>query len=385
MARFSVGREDDVEGPSSPRPKRIRTNVTLIRRRLNPHLHYQRSINAAPTDDELVEELEEVHSEEEEEEQYDDQNDDGQGEEEEELEEEEQASDHQDEEVDFDREDEELVGEHLVDGQNGGIGEERGSDGRDSSRSSVDGSISVTLTDPDVLDCPICLEALSIPVFQCENGHTACSPCCRKLKHKCPSCSLPIGYNRCRAIEKVLESVRISCRNMKHGCKETMSYSKKHDHEQTCIHASCSCPLSGCSFVGSSKQLYKHFSNKHPNSATSFSYDDYFSVSLGINQKHIILRERTEGMIFILNKGIECLGNVVNINCIGPSSSKIECSYDLIARDGASYVILQCSAKNIARWFEHLPPRAFLLLPKDLIGSHGQIKFQIRIKRPVID
>lgn len=29
-----------------------------------------------------------------------------------------------------------------------------------------DGSISVTLTDPDVLDCPICLEPLTIPVFQ---------------------------------------------------------------------------------------------------------------------------------------------------------------------------------------------------------------------------
>lgn len=31
-----------------------------------------------------------------------------------------------------------------------------------------DGSISVTLTDPDVLDCPICLEPLTIPVFQVE-------------------------------------------------------------------------------------------------------------------------------------------------------------------------------------------------------------------------
>lgn len=31
-----------------------------------------------------------------------------------------------------------------------------------------DGSISVILTDPDVLDCPICLEPLAIPVFQVE-------------------------------------------------------------------------------------------------------------------------------------------------------------------------------------------------------------------------
>ncbi|KAH7845541.1 hypothetical protein Vadar_003322 [Vaccinium darrowii] len=64
------------------------------------------------------------------------------------------------------------------------------------------GSGSLLLTDPDVLDCPICLEHLISPVFQCNNGHVACSSCCIKLGNKCPSCSMPIGYNRCRAIEK---------------------------------------------------------------------------------------------------------------------------------------------------------------------------------------
>ncbi|PQQ07984.1 putative E3 ubiquitin-protein ligase SINA-like 6 [Prunus yedoensis var. nudiflora] len=84
----------------------------------------------------------------------------------------------------------------------------------------TDGSLVFTLADPEVLDCLICYEPLTIPVFQCENGHIACSSCCTKSKNKCPSCSMPIGYNRCRAIEKILESIRISCQNIKHGCKE---------------------------------------------------------------------------------------------------------------------------------------------------------------------
>ncbi|XP_073057970.1 uncharacterized protein [Primulina eburnea] len=84
--------------------------------------------------------------------------------------------------------------------------------------------VTVTLTDPDVLDCPICFEPLSPPVYQCVNGHISCPSCCVKMKNKCGTCSRPIGYNRCRAIEKVLESVEIACKNKQHGCGETINY-----------------------------------------------------------------------------------------------------------------------------------------------------------------
>ncbi|GMH30613.1 LOW QUALITY PROTEIN: hypothetical protein Nepgr_032456 [Nepenthes gracilis] len=104
--------------------------------------------------------------------------------------------------------------------------EERGSEegiveGVDDSTIGVSSkAVSVILSDPDVLDCSICFEPLTIPVFQCENGHTACRSCCVKLKSKCPSCSEKIGHNRCRAIEKVIESVKIQCCYVNYGCKE---------------------------------------------------------------------------------------------------------------------------------------------------------------------
>ncbi|KAL5745107.1 hypothetical protein ACOSP7_026253 [Xanthoceras sorbifolium] len=128
---------------------------------------------------------------------------------------------------------------------------------------SQNGSIFAILTDLEVLDCFICFDPLTIPVFQCENGHVACSSCCSKLGNKCPSSCSPIGHNRCRAIEKVLESVKVICANSKYGCKETMSYSQRDDHEKTCRHAPCLCPLSDCCFVGSSSQLYQHFIGRH--------------------------------------------------------------------------------------------------------------------------
>ncbi|EFH44914.1 hypothetical protein ARALYDRAFT_916206 [Arabidopsis lyrata subsp. lyrata] len=63
-----------------------------------------------------------------------------------------------------------------------------------------------TLLDLDVLDCPICYEPLTIPLFQCDNGHVACRFCWPKLGKKCPACVLPIGNKRCIAMESVLKS-----------------------------------------------------------------------------------------------------------------------------------------------------------------------------------
>ncbi|XP_060672284.1 E3 ubiquitin-protein ligase SINA-like 10 isoform X2 [Ziziphus jujuba] len=164
-----------------------------------------------------------------------------------------------------------------------------------SSAANQAGSISVKLTDPDVLDCSICYEPLAIPVFQCENGHVACSSCCGKIEHKCPSCSWPIGYNRCRAIEKVLEAVRISCSNTKYGCKELVRYSDKKSHESTCIHSPCSCPHPGCNVVSSAGNLYQHFRCKHVDCAVRFQYNRTFNVALDANERFQILQEQDEG------------------------------------------------------------------------------------------
>ncbi|KAD4888366.1 hypothetical protein E3N88_20439 [Mikania micrantha] len=142
------------------------------------------------------------------------------------------------------------------------------------------GELQVVLTDPDVFDCPICFEPLCTPVFQCENGHIACSSCCSKVERKCPSCCMPIGYNRCRAIEKVIESVKVSCKNARYGCTKTMAYCKKGEHEQTCPHATCFCPHPSCPYCGSSKNLYLHFGIQHAASTTRFTYNSPFFVTM---------------------------------------------------------------------------------------------------------
>ncbi|XP_020234551.1 E3 ubiquitin-protein ligase SINA-like 10 [Cajanus cajan] len=241
-----------------------------------------------------------------------------------------------------------------------------------------DRSIPIFVSDPDVLDCCICYEPLNAPVFQCENGHIACSSCCVRLRNKCPMCLMPIGYNRCRAIEKVLDSIKMSCPNANYGCKETFSYSRKNDHEKECIYLPCLCPLAGCDFVASSKELFLHFSHRHVGFGTQFQYDKFFTVILSTDQKTTVLQEKNDANLFVVHNNHEHLGNVVRISCIGPKSMA-EFQYEVLARFRGSTLILQSFAKITQGQFADAPPNAFLLIPSGFFGSRP-LKLDIRIK-----
>lgn len=287
--------------------------------------------------------------------------------------EEEDQEDSQDEE-DEDEEEEEEVDEFATDvlpaKTTGSV-----SDG-----SIATGSISVTLTDPDVLDCPICFDALSVPVFQCENGHIACSSCCVKIVNKCPSCAWPIGYNRCRAIEKVIECIKVSCRNVNYGCKDSIFYNKKTEHESACTYTPCSCPFRSCAFIGPSRKLYTHFSLGHRASAKDIIFNTSESISLKKNQKWVYLQEKIEDTIFIVNHRNEHLGSAVNIICVAPPSSPRRFPYDIVARKGKSSVKLQSVAENIPNWSEEMALKMFLLVPNDLLDSFGGLQLEVCIK-----
>ncbi|CAH9094655.1 unnamed protein product [Cuscuta epithymum] len=345
MTRFSIPEDDCVAGPSIP----ARSPASKKRRT------YEEEEEEEDEEGEEEEEAEEIVEEEEEE----------SGEEEEGSEEEEEAVD-----------DEEVREEDMVPEHDGVIVKT----GTGSEISTGDASVSMILTDPDVLDCPICFDALTVPVFQCENGHIACSSCCTKIVNKCPSCAWPIGYNRCRAIEKLIECIKLSCRNTKYGCKESVFFTKKSGHESSCIFTPCSCPLRNCSFIGSSEQLYTHFSNRHRQSVKYIVFNCMKLISLEKNQNCLILIENTDGVIFVVNHHNEHLGRAVNIVCISPGSSKRRFPYGIIARDGDGHVELQSFAENIPSWSEELALRVFLMVPTDLTDSFGRLKLEVCIR-----
>lgn len=102
--------------------------------------------------------------------------------------------------------------------------------------------------------------------LQCDVGHVVCSPCRDKLKDtgKCHMCGTATGdYRRCRAMERLVESIRFPCPYAAHGCAAMPAYSHKQSHRESCPHAPCRCPGKDCSFTGSAAALLDHFAGAH--------------------------------------------------------------------------------------------------------------------------
>ncbi|XP_074308333.1 E3 ubiquitin-protein ligase SINA-like 10 [Silene latifolia] len=234
------------------------------------------------------------------------------------------------------------------------------------------GPVSVILSDPDVLDCSICFEPLTVPVFQCDNGHIACSTCCNNLGNKCPSCCGKIGNNRCRAIEKVIESVKVSCCYIKNGCKETVSYCKKHEHEEKCSFAPCLCPFTSCLFRGSPRKLSHHMSKEHSDLVVRFRYNSIFSVSLGMSENFLVLQEEKDGIVFILSHG-----NTVTLRCLHSGSSKVGFKYDIVLSKGCSSLKFQ-SSTHFSNGQLSMPPSVdYVMVPGYFYDTSGRLKLEI--------
>ncbi|KAG7943042.1 hypothetical protein I3843_15G019500 [Carya illinoinensis] len=182
----------------------------------------------------------------------------------------------------------------------------------------------------------------------------------------------------CGDIEVVVDSVRMACRNREYGCNETVDYINNF-HEETCTYAPCSCPLPDCNFVGSTDQLSLHFSSKHWDSGRRFRYNVPLAVSLRMKEQFLVLQAEEDGVLFLLNKSVESIGNKVMLTCVGPSSSKARFLYDLVSVRGSSCLRLKSVTENFPERLEGFPPMDFLLIPFLYISCSGHINLEVCI------
>ncbi|MED6193609.1 hypothetical protein PIB30_021261 [Stylosanthes scabra] len=227
--------------------------------------------------------------------------------------------------------------------------------------SSTQGSNSFTalISDKDVLDCPICFDPWTIPIYQ-----------------KCPTCSLQMGSIRVRALEKVLESMKVPCSHAKHGCNATFSYTSKCAHESNCIFVPCHCPHTDCDFVSSFYDLPLHFISEHDSSAAvRFSYDEPFTVTLQSEEDEaIVLQEEADDTLFVLHNFVFNLGKAVNVCCIQPDSLP-KYGFQILAKSSmGSSLEWKSLTKNIQRsTVDTTFSSEFLVVPSDYFGDDLEI------------
>lgn len=148
-------------------------------------------------------------------------------------------------------------------------------------------------------------------MIQCPNGHTACSSCCKKIrKGICPSCSKPIGNNRNIAVEKIIESLLVSCKYAHMGCNEMQKYARRKEHEERCGYRPCHCPVSGCLYESPKHALALHIVEKHH---VEIVQRDPSSRSVSFTMKAtdlFVIVEGEQGLFLVHHEDRKLLGDV---------------------------------------------------------------------------
>ncbi|KAL0923798.1 hypothetical protein M5K25_004571 [Dendrobium thyrsiflorum] len=233
--------------------------------------------------------------------------------------------------------------------------------------------------DPDVLDCSICFEPLRPPIFECRNGHIACSYCCPKLLNKCHFCCQPIGRHRCLALEKVVESITSRCQYANYGCRAILSFAEKASHEEACSHAALFCPISNCTFSGSKSLLFTHAKDMHGNISKTFFYDHPFLVVLEKQQPLMVLLGRDLHFFLLLNNHeiFPGNGNVLSVICMASNKPEYEFSCELKVKTMGSSLRLRTSAEKVKKWNGVHPCKAFLVVPDGFDSTNARLRINL--------
>ncbi|KAL2634585.1 hypothetical protein R1flu_006064 [Riccia fluitans] len=233
--------------------------------------------------------------------------------------------------------------------------------------------------DPDILDCNICMEPLSPPIFQCSNGHIACSECCVKLSGICPSCSKPVGKIRCLAIEKLIESLQLSCKHAEYGCTRMISFTKKRSHESACTFAPVSCPVPSCIFSNLVANFPRHFQDMHQVRTLDFQYDSWFTVMLVPSDAYVLLK--AEDMLFLMHYERSTLGNIVYISLLGAQPHVDQYSFHLEVKKGKKRLSMEGVPRSILDQ-ESKQCTDFLLIPMRIYELvDGKIQLEVSFRR----
>ncbi|KAM0857747.1 hypothetical protein ACQ4PT_048291 [Festuca glaucescens] len=170
----------------------------------------------------------------------------------------------------------------------------------------------------------------------CDVGHVVCSLCRDKLAPagRCDACRCRVtgGYRRCDAMEKLVESVQVPCKNTAYGCAARTTYYDHLAHHQSCAHAPCHCPAEACGFAGSTAALLGHLTTEHKWPYTEVEADKRKDIVLHDGFNVISVADVCEGkLLFLLMVSRERLGRAISAVCVSSPADavRLECGIEL--------------------------------------------------------
>lgn len=155
------------------------------------------------------------------------------------------------------------------------------------------------------IECPVCFEYLSAPIYLCKTGHSICSRCKSMLKN-CPTCTADITSIRNYVLESLVSIIRYPCPFGKNGCKEMQPLEDLKKHIPDCAHRSYGCPFcpAGSTWEGHRNDLKLHLNKTHNTvSYRNKSYkplDSYFPLDHPNEFKYFIYNSSNPIQLFYI-------------------------------------------------------------------------------------
>ena len=110
--------------------------------------------------------------------------------------------------------------------------------------------------------CPSCSDYLTVPIYQCDSGHSLCVTCANSSA-RCPCCKDQVGKKlRNYHLEHQLCAIDVDCRFA--GCEGRFKLSERLVHEEQChFNPNLPCLIQSCKWVGNRANLLVHFTTRH--------------------------------------------------------------------------------------------------------------------------
>ncbi|CAG9786274.1 unnamed protein product [Diatraea saccharalis] len=165
----------------------------------------------------------------------------------------------------------------------------------------------------DLPECPVCLETMMAPIYQCSGGHSLCHNCTKILCPPiCPICRQQMTQMRNWQLEEIVQKAKVPCPNKSAGCVYIMVTVDVEDHLKECIFREMDCPLGAvfgkCSWSGRLNDMMDHFKERHPTNCNISSDTDVELNNVNINMDERLVYLVTQGKIhFIITMKIDTL------------------------------------------------------------------------------
>uniref|UniRef100_A0ACD5VJI3 Uncharacterized protein n=1 Tax=Avena sativa TaxID=4498 RepID=A0ACD5VJI3_AVESA len=166
--------------------------------------------------------------------------------------------------------------------------------------------------DVALLHCHSCHLPLRPPVFKCDAaGHIMCFYCGAGHGEICSRAS-----TRCPELDAVVNATKVPCPYRAFGCEQYVVYHGAADHQLSCQCTPCSCPESGCPFVGSRGMLLDHIAAAHSRLAVTVRYGRSSNLSFPLSQSWHVLVAEEDKSVFLVSLGGLGAATAVSLVCV---------------------------------------------------------------------